>query len=86
MGHIYKVIENFLGNRNIPKLPLNCKLIIAFVQTNVMQYVLEYSFIGFTLKFFFFYNLGTVRDEHGERYHQQITLIESTSNSEVQKC
>ena len=74
-NHLNRLSKIFLANM---KLKILLKLLKTFFKpTNYWVAKYHLSYISSMLILFFAPNLGAVSDEHGERFHQDITLIES---------
>ena len=71
-----RICKDFLGKSQISQQSGCCAGPVDFVQSYGMQYESENPLSGVTLGFFFPESLGEVSDEHGERFHQDITAME----------
>jgi len=71
-----RVCKDFLGNHKPANYQDVVQDLVDFAQSYGMQYESENPLFGVPLGFFFPENLGEVSDEHGERFHQDISAME----------
>ena len=70
------VCSGFLGNTRVPDYQACIEKLLTSHEDTGCRMSLKIHFLHSHLKFFP-PNLGTVSDEHGERFHQDITKMES---------
>ena len=76
MASIQSVCSGFLGNTHIPDYQACIEKLLKSYEDMGCRMSLKIHFLHSHLNFFL-PNLGAVSDEHGERFHQDITKMES---------
>ena len=71
------VCSGFLGNTRVPDYQVCIEKLLKSYKDMVCRMSLKIHFLHSHLNFFL-PNLGAVRDEHGERFHQDITRCRAT--------